>query len=55
MPRLRIYLERENKNIGAFWLDVSPLDTDAALIGGCILVQEDLFNAPHLITETNTS
>jgi predicted NBD/HSP70 family sugar kinase len=55
MPRLRIYLERENKNIGAFWLDVSPLDTDAALIGGCIFVQEDLFNAPHLITETNTS
>lgn len=49
MPRLKYHLERKNKNIGTFNLEVSPLDTDAALFGGCILAQEELFNAPHSI------
>jgi predicted NBD/HSP70 family sugar kinase len=46
MPRLKYNLERKNKNVGTFSLEVSPLDTDAALFGGCILAQEELFNAP---------
>lgn len=51
MPRLKYHLERKNKNVGTFWMDVSPLDTDAALFGGCILAQEELFGAPHSIAQ----
>lgn len=50
MPRLKYHLERKNKSSGIFSLDVSPLDTDAALFGGFILAQEELFNAPHSIS-----
>jgi predicted NBD/HSP70 family sugar kinase len=50
IPRLKYHLERKNKNVGTFSLEVSPLDTDAALFGGCILAQEELFNAPHSIS-----
>ncbi len=50
MPRLKYHLERKNKSAGFFSLDVSPLDTDAALFGGFILAQEELFNAPHSIS-----
>ncbi len=50
MPRLKYHLERKNKSAGIFSLDVSPLDTDAALFGGFILAQEELFNAPHSIS-----
>lgn len=50
MPRIKYFLERKNKNVGTFSLEVSALDTDAALFGGCILAQEELFNAPHSIS-----
>ena len=50
IPRLKYHLERKNKNMSTFTLDTSPLDTDAALFGGCILAQEELFNAPHSIS-----
>jgi predicted NBD/HSP70 family sugar kinase len=50
MPRLQYHLERENKNVGNFILEISPLDTDAALFGGYILAQEELFNSPHSIS-----
>ena len=50
MPRLQYNLERENKNVGTFILEISPLDTDAALFGGYILAQEELFNSPHSIS-----
>lgn len=50
MPRVKYHLERKNKNVGTFSLEVSPLDTDAALLGGCILAQEELFNSPHSIS-----
>ena len=50
IPRLQYHLERKNKNMSTFTLDTSPLDTDAALFGGCILAQEELFNAPHSIS-----
>jgi hypothetical protein len=35
--------------MSTFTLDTSPLDTDAALFGGYISAQEELFNAPHSI------
>lgn len=50
IPRLKHHLERKNKNVSTYSLDTSPLDTDAALFGGCILAQEELFNAPHTIS-----
>ncbi len=50
MPRVKYFLERKNKNAGTFSLEVSALDTDAALFGGCILAQEELFNEPHSIS-----
>ena len=50
MPRIKYFLERKNKNVGIFSLEVSALDTDAALFGGCILAQEELFNEPHSIS-----
>lgn len=49
IPRLKYHLERKNKNMSTFTLDTSPLDTDAALFGGYISAQEELFNAPHSI------
>lgn len=50
MPRLNYHLARKNKNVATFTLNTSPLDTDAALFGGYILAQEELFNSPHLIS-----
>jgi predicted NBD/HSP70 family sugar kinase len=50
MPRLNYHLARKNKNVATFTLNTSPLDTDAALLGGYILAQEELFNSPHLIS-----
>ena len=50
IPRLKYHLERMNKNMSTFTLDTSPLDTDAALFGGYILAQEELFNDPHSIS-----
>ncbi len=50
IPRLKYHLERKNKNMSTFTLDTSPLDTDAALFGGYISAQEELFNAPHSIS-----
>ena len=50
IPRLKYHLERKNKNMSTFTLDTSPLDTDAALFGGYILAQEELFNDPHSIS-----
>ena len=50
IPRLRYHLERKNKNMSTFTLDTSPLDTDAALFGGYISAQEELFNDPHSIS-----
>ena len=50
MPRLKHHLEIKNKNIGNYLLEISPLDTDAALLGGYILAQEEFFSAPHLMT-----
>lgn len=50
MPRLHYHLARKNKNVATFTLNTSPLDTDAALFGGYILAQEELFNSPHLIS-----
>jgi hypothetical protein len=49
IPRLKYHLERKIKNMSTFTLDTSPLDTDAALFGGYISAQEELFNAPHSI------
>jgi predicted NBD/HSP70 family sugar kinase len=49
IPRLRYHLERMNKNVSTFSLDTSSLDTDASLVGGCILALEELFNSPHSI------
>jgi len=49
IPRLRYHLERMTKNVGTFSLDTSPLDTDASVVGGCILALEELFNSPHSI------
>lgn len=49
IPRIKHHLERKNKSVGNFILDTSPLDTDAALFGGCSLALEELFNAPHSI------
>lgn len=50
MPRLNYHLARKNKNVVSYTLKTSPLDTDAALYGGYILAQEELFNSPHLIS-----
>ena len=50
IPRLKYHLERKNKNMSTFTLDTSPLDTDAALFGGYISAQEELFNDPHSIS-----
>ena len=50
MPRLNYHLVRINKNLSPFTLNTSPLDTGAALFGGYILAQEELFNSPHLIS-----
>jgi predicted NBD/HSP70 family sugar kinase len=50
MPRLKYHLEKKYKNISSFSLDTSPLDTDAALFGGFILAQDELFNSPHSIS-----
>lgn len=50
IPRLKYHLEKKNKDISSFSLDTSALDTDAALFGGCILAQDELFNSPHSIS-----
>lgn len=50
MPRLKHHLKNKHKNINTFSLEISPLDTDAALFGGCILAQDELFNSPNSIT-----
>ena len=49
MPRIKHHLERKNKNLVSINLETSPLDTEAALIGGCILAQEELFTSPQSI------
>jgi len=49
IPRIKHHLEHKNKSAGNFTLDTSPLDTDAALFGGCILALEELFNSPQSI------
>ena len=49
MPRLKYHLERMGKNLGIFSMETSPLDTDAALFGGCILALKELFDSPDLI------
>lgn len=50
IPRLKYHLEKKNKDISSFSLDTSALDIDAALFGGCILAQDELFNSPHSIS-----
>ena len=50
IPRLNHHLARKNKSTASFTINTSPLDTDAPLLGGYILAQEELFNSPHLIS-----